>query len=368
MDAWGRRGRRLALALALAGCGTDVVIDDRFTAAEWDFLQTFRLPALDPVCPPDLAADACDAAARFGQLVFFDPSYSGPLLVGSDLGDVGDEGRVSCASCHVADAWFRDDRSPGGTSLGAGWTKRNAPSLVNAAYQRSFTWDGRYQSLARVIEAPLDGEALLNSDVVRLARAVCTNHAPAYEAAFGPLPTDCDQDAARIVDDVAIALEAYQRRLTSADAPFDRYLDGDFAAIDDAAKRGLALFIGDALCSECHHGPLLSDESFHVTGVAQRGLHVPAEDEGRGDGAFRTPGLRNVAETAPYLHTGQLATLGDVVEFYRWGGDAGGFVGEKDRLMLPLDLGDDDAADLVAFLESLTGAEVPAALRVATPP
>jgi cytochrome c peroxidase len=341
-----------AFALALAGCG-ETMIDGRFTGAEWDFLQTFRLPP-----PPTTDGELW----WFGQTMFFDASYAGPLAVSSDLGEAGEEGRVSCASCHVPRAWFSDDRSPGGTSLGADWTKRNAPTLVNVGYQKIFTWDGRFATLEEVIEAPLEGDALLNSDPARLAAVVCTTHRARYEAAFGVQPTDCAQRADQIVADVGAALAEYERMLRSANSPFDRYLDGDFAALDDAAKRGLELFIGPALCSECHHGPLLADGGFHVTGVAQRGPHVPAEDLGRGDGSFRTPGLRHVAETAPYMHTGELETLADVIELYRWGGEDAGFAGTKDRMMQPLDLTPRNAADLVAFLEALTGDEVPAVL------
>jgi cytochrome c peroxidase len=382
------RWRTTLLSLTvLAACGTDQLVDGHFSAQEWAYLQTFRRPAPEP-CPPSLAIapERCDDAARLGQRLFFDRSYAGPLLIGDDgqnggLGEAGEEGRVACSDCHVPDAWFADNRSrPGATSLGAGWTGRNTPTLVDIGDLRgAYTWDGTYPQLDDVLLAPLLKEALLNSSADRLAAAIRDQHRAAYDAAFdpdlpgGPLTADV---IARVRDDAARAIEAYERRLISGPAPFDRYLDGDTAAIADDAKRGLALFVGPALCSECHGGPTFADGRYHATGVSQHRAgadhrHVPAVDRGRAgitglaadEGRFRTPGLRHVAETAPYMHAGQIGTLAEVLDFYRWGGDPGGFAGVKDELMVPLELSDDDLRDLEAFLRTLTGEPVAAELR-----
>ncbi len=219
-------------------------------------------------------------------------------------------------------------------------------------------------------------------------------------------------------------LEAYLRRLVSGPSPFDRYIAGERDALSASAARGLRLFVGKAACHECHSGPMLSDaawngrawepgKGFHNLGLAQDPDAVPTiadRDIGRGPllralladspnplnvfsgvsrfsddpaygrakleraaavdpdaqlGAFRTPSLRNVAQTAPYMHNGYLATLDDVVRFYDQGGHASGFVGEKDKLVFELDLTEQERADLVAFLKSLTGEPVPRELRQA---
>ncbi len=355
------RGPWVGIALALAGCG-EPLVDDQFTELEWSYLQTFHLEA-EPSCPEPFVGPACDRAAALGQIVFFEREFSGPLQIASDLGEVGEEGRVACASCHVPDAWFVDDRSNGGTSLGAGWTRRNAPSIVNAAFQTTFTWDQRFDALADVLEAPLNGASLMRSSPERLRDVVCTKWWDEFRIVFDG--SHCG-DPAQLTADVAILLEAYERRLVSGDAPFDRYLDGEHDAISASAKRGAKLFIGEAHCADCHSGPLLSDGQLHVTGVAQHGDTVPEIDVGGpwpdGGQGFRTPSLRQVAETAPYLHTGAVPSLAEVVETYRWGGEAAGFVGDKDALMFPLDLTDQDVADLVAFMETLTGAPVDPAL------
>jgi cytochrome c peroxidase len=133
------------------------------------------------------------------------------------------------------------------------------------------------------------------------------------------------------------------------------------------------MFIGKAMCIECHRGPLLSDLKFHNTGVAQFGAHVPQVDGGLGVevqkgkpeqhlGKWLTPPLRHVEETAPYMHAGQYATLAQVIEFYRRGGDPDGFSGVKDPRMQPLEIDDDEARDLEAFLRTLTGELIPSEL------
>lgn len=377
------RWQAVLLGAALAACWSETSVDGPFSEREWEYLQSYRLPALDP-CPPRLGfalGQQCDDAAALGKALFFDASFSGPLTIGNDglnggLGAVGERGKVSCGSCHDPDEWFTDRRSrPNATSLGAAWTGRNTTSLVNAAYQRSFLMHGRFSELAPLLVVPLTGAPLLNTTNAALASTIRADYAADYDAIF-------DRPAAMSTDDqifeaVSRAIEAYERRLVSGDSAFDKYIDGDYAAISDDAKRGLALYIGPALCSECHDGPLLGDGEFRNTGVQQHRpgasfAFVPTMDIGRGgaseatpadNGKFRTPGLRQIAETAPYMHAGQIETLAGVVEFYRWGGDDAGFVGVKDPMMQPLDITDDDAADLVAFLQTLTGTPIGMELR-----
>jgi cytochrome c peroxidase len=225
---------------------------------------------------------------------------------------------------------------------------------------------------------------------------------PTADSPDGPWETMTPEDQAHVTQilvNAGKAMNAYIRQLVRRNAPFDRYVEGDTGAISAAAKRGLKLFIGKAGCVECHQGPTFSDDKFHNLGVPQEGLHVPAMDGGRADGiarvtgalaqwssagpysdssapspvdglvatdadlgAFRTQSLRNVADTAPYMHTGQFATLRDVIELYNEGGKTHGFVGTKDELMKPLNLTEAEIDDLVAFLESLTGEPLPAAL------
>jgi cytochrome c peroxidase len=198
----------------------------------------------------------------------------------------------------------------------------------------------------------------MRSDARIIARAVRTDptYVTSYRRAFDRDPVDDIQ----IQGDVELALDAYMRRLVSFDAPFDRFIAGDDAAIDASAKRGFVVFLGKGMCAECHHGGMFTNASPHVTGVEDA-----SEDKGYADtGAFFTPGLRYVAETAPYMHTGSVDRLADVIEFYRWGGDPGGYHGTKDPLMLPLEAWTAaDSRDLEAFLHTLTGKPVADGLR-----
>jgi cytochrome c peroxidase len=194
---------------------------------------------------------------------------------------------------------------------------------------------------------------------------------------------------------------AYESQLVSRNAPFDRYVAGDQDALTLKEKMGLKLFVGKASCVDCHRGPFFTDQQFHNVGVAQTGPNVPATDNGRFDsvkdppksacrpngqfsddpsvdwldnlvegdeadrGAFRTASLRNVAQTAPYMHTGGLATLRDVVDFYNRGGDSAGFSGKKHPSIRPLGLTAMEIDQLLAFLETLTGESLPSALMEA---
>jgi cytochrome c peroxidase len=205
----------------------------------------------------------------------------------------------------------------------------------------------------------------------------------------------------RIYANFGKALAAYVRKLVSRDAPFDRFVAGDASALSASAKRGFRVFTAKGKCQACHSGPTFSDDRFHALGVPQSGAHVPATDLGRftdvapllssafntaggysdapdagklaalaqGDsmrGQFRTPGLRGLSTSAPYMHSGQFPTLAEVVAFYNQGGGAVVDGGTLDPLVTPLALTADEQADLVAFLHALDGAPVDAALLVNT--
>ncbi len=428
---------------------------DGFIPAEWERIAALSpQPALPP-SPTNRVADL-EEAARLGQMLFFDPDYSGPLRSESDLGRVGEPGRVSCASCHYAEGWFVDRRSwpPHGSRGTDALHHRNASTLVNRPYYAWFQWDGVFVSIWSQATAAPEHPAILGSNRARIARLIAAKYRAEYEAVFGPLPrmdaladdatppysvrVAVAKDASHLeawkqlseadrlaLDEVyanfAKSLEAYMRKLVSGPSPFDRYVRGDRDALSASAKRGLRLFVGKAACLECHSGPMLSDAAwtgaawpeggFHNLGIEQdpqqidtvadvdpgRGPLLPVmlaagpnpltvfngasrfsddpesgaaklataqrEDAAAATGRFRTPSLRNVAETAPYMHNGYLATLEDVVRFYNQGGHAGGFLGKRDRLVFALDLSPDEIADLVDFLQTLTGEPVPETWR-----
>jgi cytochrome c peroxidase len=245
------------------------------------------------------------------------------------------------------------------------FTQHNTISVANLVYKWNFTWTGQCTA-DRACNSPEDvikdialPKAMTSSPAI-VANTVRANatYTQLYMDSFGSLGGDDT-----IVDNVATSLTAYMRQLQSTHADFDSYIAGNASALSESARRGFTLFVGKAMCAECHSGAFFSDARVHVTGVQQGGAPGPTTDLGApGTGGFFTPPLRHVAETAPYMHDGSLATLAEVIEFYRRGGDASGFTGEKDPLMQPLDITDDEAHDLEAFLKSLTGAKIPSEL------
>jgi len=224
---------------------------------------------------------------------------------------------------------------------------RHTPTLLNSVYYRYINWDGKFTNVPQLVLAVLANPRNMNMQNEGALVARLTS-VPEYRAQFremfGGPPTKRR---------VALAIDAYVRGLTTPNSPFDRYAAGDKKALTNAQKRGLALFVGKAECTMCHRGPNFEDDQFHALGVK-------GDDSGRfkitgaeaDRNAFKTPTLRNVARTAPYMHDGSLATLRDVINFYNAGGGA---QQPKSMLLRKLNLTEKEKSDLVAFLESLTG-------------
>jgi cytochrome c peroxidase len=279
------------------------------------------------------------------------PVTRGRVALGERLFDsqLSADRRVSCSSCHTpahafSDTVSRSSGTHGRTGL------RNAPSLLNAAYRPRLFWDGRATTLEAQVLQPIRDSLEMNLPIAALeARLQASrSYRRAFRREFGEIPT---------APDVARALAAFLRSLRSGGSPVDRFNAGAAAALSPDADRGAELFAGRAHCSRCHIGPLFSDEAFHNTGIAWR--RGTFQDFGRmavtGDsadvGRFRTPSLRNVARTAPYMHDGSLATLDAVIDFY----DAGGRRNPNlDPLLDPLGLSRAEKLHLRAFLEALT--------------
>jgi cytochrome c peroxidase len=302
------------------------------------------LVALSPVPPPpaDVSNAWADdpAAARFGQRLFFDPSFAGALLDGDNdgtehaTGSRGDTGTVSCASCHVPTTDFSDTRSLlGQISLGAAWGFRRAPSLLDVGHSRMLMWDGRFDSLFSQVFGPIESELEMNGSRLYAAERAFALHRAEYEAIFGPMPplddasrfppltgatTGCtalieserrcagtlhgvpgdgaefdsmtpeDQDAVtEVVVNLGKALGAYERLLHCGPSRFDAWVAGDEAAMTAAEVHGAELFVGEAGCVSCHSGPTMSDERFHVVGLQPTfvaTVFVDRDDRGAGLG------------------------------------------------------------------------------------
>ncbi len=316
------------LALCLA-CAAGLVV----AMAEGRFLENGPLPPVS--VPPDNPQS--DAKTRLGAQLYFD-------------GRLSADGTISCGTCHDPKAAWAN-HNPTDTGIRGQVGGRNSGTVLDSAYMKFQFWDGRAGSLEEQALGPIHnpiemGETLEN--VVRKLNAI-----PGYKAQFQTVfGTDVTTDG------IAKAIAAFERTVVSGPSPYDRWLSGERDAMSPAAVRGMKLFQGKGHCSPCHSGPAFSDQSFHNLGVA---MSKPNPDLGReahtknprDRGRFKTPGLRNVALTFPYLHDGSAKTLAEVIDLYDRGGEKNP---DLDPLVFPLHLTSAEKNDLVAFMEALSGA------------
>lgn len=292
---------------------------------------------LPPVpIPPDNPPSA--EAIALGEKLFFSPILSFDQT-------------ISCANCHDPQFAFTDGQ-PVSTGIHNLRGQRNAPTVLNAAYNPLQFWDGRAAGLEAQASGPMLNPVEMNHTLEGVEQS-CSKDADLrkmFDRAFGPGPITMDK--------VTKAIASFERTKVSGNSSFDRFFfGGDKSALSPEAQHGLAVFRDPKKgnCVTCHtieeKYALFTDGKFHNLGA---GLNAQGEltDLGRGEGKFRTPSLRNVALTAPYMHDGSLKTLKEVVDFYVGGGSSNPHL---DPLIKPLTLTKEERADLVAFLESLNG-------------
>jgi cytochrome c peroxidase len=247
---------------------------------------------------------------------------------------------LSCASCHEPKRAFSTAK-PLSIGVFGRQGRRNVPALINRGYGRAFFWDARITSLEEQVLRPIQDPYEMDMTLAEVSARV-------------GLPAD----------DISRALASYVRAILSGNAPFDRFINGNRRALSSEQQAGLRVFRGKGNCTACHVGPNFSDERLHNTGIAWQPSVGPGrgtyQDEGRftvtgkaaDRGLFKTPTLREVARTSPYMHDGSLATLEAVVKFYDEGGRSNPTLDPEIR---PLKLTVDEKRTLVAFLKSLSG-------------
>jgi cytochrome c peroxidase len=338
------------------------------------------LQALEPLPPePSNRWAEDERAADLGHRLFFDARLSA-------------NGSVSCATCHDPAREFQDGAP---LAKGVGTTERRTMPIAATAYSPFMFWDGRKDSQWAQALGPLESPVEHGGNRAQYARVIAEHYRTDYEQIFGRMPDLAERDGiTQVFVNIGKAIAAYERRIQYGPSRFDRFVTAwkergatpkDVLSSDEIA--GLALFVGKANCTQCHNGALLTNNEFHNTGVPRRaGLR---EDRGRIAGAaavkadefscrsrwsdakpgecaeldalpspgaaleraFKVPSLRNVAERAPYMHAGQLATLGEVLEHYNRAPAAPAGRSE----LKPLGLSRAELRQLEAFLRTLSG-------------
>lgn len=385
-----------ALALAV-GPSAAVPI---WSVEEQSVIASLSLSELGPL-PPDPSNSVADdpRAVELGRAIFFDTRFSA-------------NGQVSCASCHLPDHQFQDDRPLG---RGLGITGRRTMPIAGMAYSPFLFWDGRKDSLWSQALGPMESPVEHGGDRTQYAHLVAAAYRPSYQTVFGPLPdldhlphragpvadpkasaawdAMAEQDrrvVSRVFANIGKSIAAYERTLQPGRTRFDAYVTAlssgagaDILTKDEIA--GLRLFIGKGECVNCHNGPLLSDGHFHNTGVAAAPGATPDIGRAAGarlvrddpfnclgafsdavpadcaelrfmtisdpdqPGAFKTPSLRGVTTRAPYMHAGQIATLDAVLRHYQTAPMAP--LGHTE--LRPLKISDTERSQIAAFLATL---------------
>jgi cytochrome c peroxidase len=275
-----------------------------------------------PEAPPVPADNPMTAAkTELGKKLYFEPALSR-------------SGHLSCNSCHNLATWGVDNQV---ASIGHKWQRggRNAPTVLNSGFWSSQFWDGRAPLLEDQAKGPPLNpvEMALDSEADAVARLQAAGYTAEFESVFG-------KDSVTF-DNMAKAIAAFERTLNTPDSPFDRYLRGQ-GDISKAAKRGMKK-VDEIGCTSCHSGPLFTNNSFQkfAYGADEGRKSVTGEDED--DHLFRVQSWRNVAMTAPYFHDGAVKTLPEAVRIMA-------------KVQLETKLSDTEVSDIVAFLETLTGA------------
>lgn len=325
--------KTIAVSLLAGGLALAAILTQGSTIARSDeaMKARYRRPVLIPF--PDSNPYTPEKAA-LGKALFFDPRLSGAR-------------NMTCASCHNPSFGWE---VPVKTAVGAQniHLSRQAPTILNTAWIKPFFWDGRAATAEEQAKGPIEAPAEMNMPLAEAVRRL--DAVPGYQRWFRRV----FPQTGITPDTIAAALATYERMVVSSYSPFDAWIDGNEAAISESAKRGFALFNGKAQCAGCHSGWNFTDNRFHDIGISSsdpgHARMVPGDPKAQF--AFKTPGLRDIAQRAPFMHNGEFPTLETVVLHY-----VGGGIDRPSRsdLMRPIALDEREITDLVHFMETLTG-------------
>jgi cytochrome c peroxidase len=278
------------------------------------------------------------AKVELGKMLYFDKRLS-------------KDNTISCATCHDPKlAWAEERPTSEGVEGQIG--ERNSPTVLNTAYLDTLFWDGRAESLEDQATGPIENPiemGMTMQDAIHKVESI-EGYDKQFQQVFGEGPTK---------ENIAKAIAAFERTVLSGNSPYDQFKDGQEDALTDAQKAGMNTFM-DAGCSTCHAPPIFSNGNFYNAGI---GMDAEEPDPGRMEvtekesdfGEFRVPPLREVANTAPYFHDGSVESLEESVRIMAGGGIDNENLSMMMKIMREADLGNEDIANLVAFLEALSG-------------
>jgi len=283
--------------------------------------------------------------AELGKMLYFDPRLSGSNW-------------ISCATCHNPGLGWSDGL-PRAIGNGQKELGRHSPTVINSGYFPLQMWDGRKKTLEEQAVGPIGAAGEMNQDYAELIvelKAI-SGYVYLFEKVFGK--------GSITMDNIGKAIATFERSVVSRNSSYDKYWQGDKKAMSKSAVNGMNLFFGKAKCSICHNGPVFTDGNFHNIGLKQHGplkVDLGRYNESKDDfdkGAFKTPGLRHITRSAPYMHDGSEPTLESVIAFYNRGGDV-----EQNRspFITPLELTGREEKDLVEFLKALEGESIVVAI------
>jgi cytochrome c peroxidase len=320
-----------ALALQGADTKTGGELKAPLTAAAIKIplgLQPIPWPKNNPYSP---------AKWELGRALYFDTRLSA-------------DNTISCASCHSPKMGFTD-QAPNSQGIKGQRGDRSAPTVINRAYSLAQFWDGRAGTLEDQAVGPMANPIEMGHSHENIVKFIKGNagYRAMFKAAFGTDDID--------ISHAGMAIATFERTVLSGNSPYDKYKAGNKNAMTAAQVRGMDIFINKAKCDQCHEGVNFTLNAYHNLGV---GMDKPNPDTGRYKvtgkdedwGAFKTPTLRDIANTAPYMHDGSLKTLEEVVEYYDKGGNPNKNLDEK---MKPLKLTAAEKKDLVEFMKALSG-------------
>ena len=339
-----RRWRMIGGVLLLAGVGMTLPLSSVFgeSSAGTATPASYQLPTILGLEDPNTFVPAENPLTakkvELGRLLFFDKRLS-------------KNDTIACVSCHLPNKGFTDGK-PVSTGINGLKGGRSAPASLNRVFSKGQFWDGRAdtledQSIGPFV-SPVEHGFIDHNEMVAKMRKIA-GYRKLFQEVFG---------REIVIEDVGKAIASFQRTILSGNSPVDKFdMGGDEKALSESARRGLELFRGKARCTRCHSSFNFTDEKFHNLGI---GWDTNTVDLGRymvtnnpeDIGAFKTPTLREIARTAPYMHDGRFKTLEEVVKFYNQGGIKNP---HQDNTIIPLELTEQEQQDVVALLKSLNG-------------